>query len=439
MYTPAELADAFDEADASNRRLIDRLHKEGIQRAAGKYGVDDWRVTGMAVGFGIQWAGYTFFAEGSKWLVDLARLGEVARKPSAGAAFRDGMRLLSVAGPVFRGVRVARVFLAAKAAAIGGQNSCAFTANVVAMRLSGHRLSITLGQFWQAAIRTGLLRNAEAAMHPAADSFRGVRYTRFLFAALRQYGIEVEQLVGSQTLESIRTAAAANRGPVVFRFRWQVLAPGGTDGGHFVTAFRSPFGQILVADQSGVRSFAKFVAENAGRRIWMIEGFIMPHARYLAEVPALVRAAPGLGALGHYGADGLDWLADRLELPIWHIPGPVLNHLDASLRIKLRRPPRAAAGSAAAAPSGRPPLWDDPNLEGAVAGTRRLWLVIAEYQRRGAVIYEEAVQRDAGLNDGAFGAALQELEYLYRRISRSRRIAREGDGFGGATIGVTYP
>jgi len=74
--TLEQIADAFDRIDRDNQRFIESELKQNVQNAANRYGVDDWRTTGIAVHAGLLDAQYNFLASMGRGLVDVLRLGE---------------------------------------------------------------------------------------------------------------------------------------------------------------------------------------------------------------------------------------------------------------------------------------------------------------------------------------------------------------------------
>jgi hypothetical protein len=113
-------------------------------------------------------------------------------------------------------------------------------------------------------------------------------------------------------------------------------------------------------------------------------------------------------------------------MPLYHIPGPVALQLDTQLRRALHRPtrpPRVASHAKA-----KPPLWDDPNLEGAEPKVRRAWQAFLALRGSENSVTAADLQRASGLGKVDFDAAMMMLEYLYRRVHLSYPVVRaEGD------------
>ncbi|MCC7426460.1 MAG: hypothetical protein IT557_06125 [Alphaproteobacteria bacterium] len=336
-------------------------------------------------------AQYNFLASMGRGLVDVLRLGESIRKPSVGAVFRDGMRILTIL-PVGRIVKVGAQALGIRAA-VGGPMTCVITSDTVAARIAGTRLFITLEELWSAANGGKVFSKITSLMVQAfRATFPGLANWRAMVPALKGFGVTVEE-VGAQNMAHVADAAQLGRGPVVFAVRW--VGRVGTQleqmGGHVMCAFRTMKGEIMIADQMGVRPLAQFLQEVGPFTVQ--GGYIVRYARWISDTELLLRGAqfgrqfgrvpelkqatglfiPGIS---QWGAEAeQEWLAKHLDLGFYHLAGPIAARIDAEARRALGRPQRRPHKPGPFTPptSTLPPLWDDPNLEGASRNVRQLW------------------------------------------------------------------
>lgn len=451
-----EIADAFDRMDDDNRRAIDRSFKKGVYDAATKYGVDDWRTTGVAVGAGLTEALYTFFAMSGRGLVDVLRLGETLRKPSAGAAFRDALRVLQIIPFLGEGAAVGRMALA-RLAASGGEMSCVITGNTFALRLAGTRLFITLDELWRGAnlpFMGNTLEELNLWLSPRAMRFPGLQNLDALVPQVEALGGNVPIKVlgnASTTIDDVKMLAQSGRGPVPFGVTW--LRSGTPVGRHMMVMYRDMAGGLAIADQSGVRSLATFMKGLGGSGVsFSVEGYyLLENAGWVTKLQTASQLAM-LGtqsnllgqAIQSQSQPGYDWTwaASSLELPLYHLPGPIAVRADNELRRSLHRKPRPPLHSQPRPPSKpahKPYLWDDPNLEGAEPIVRKLWAALrAKGLGVGQSLDESSLRSAAGLDEMSFDMALMELEMLYKRVHRFGSVAPSEAG-GGVRVQILWP
>ena len=456
MISPEQISDAFDRMDEANKREIESGLKGAVYSTGTKHGVDDWRTVGVAVGAGLLEATYNFLSMSGRGLVDVLRLGETIRKPSAGAVFRDGLRILTIV-PLARVLKTGTISLGMRAA-VGGEMSCVVTGNTVAARMSGTRLGITLEELWYNANAAGKvnpsapsLRAMHPLLSPAHPTFEGLKNLRALVPELEAMGAAIES-PSLTSIDDVARLAAQGRGPVPFGVAYvnsvsRVPLP---IPKHMMVAFRSVRGEIMIADQGGVKTLASMMANElaGGRGVAVVGGYLVRHARWINDAAALQRALlfgrglPGalvspstpinvpVNRIAQSDAEQ-SWFYRGIEAPLYHLPGPIAFRADMELRRKLRRPPRPPrSGPGPKAPRRHaPPLWDDPNLEGAEPAVRRLWTaMLAQGLSKGNDVSLGALATASGLSSIMFEDALMQLELQYRRIHVLRSGHPEGEG-----------
>jgi hypothetical protein len=115
--------------------------------------------------------------------------------------------------------------------------SCGATAATVSGRLSGARRLITLDE----------VGNLFGKGDPRAANFPGVGWNE-VSSVLPQVGASTQHIGrAGMTVAGIEMAAQQGRGLVIFGVQWS------SGGKHLLTAFRNTAGQVVVADQFGVR------------------------------------------------------------------------------------------------------------------------------------------------------------------------------------------
>jgi hypothetical protein len=304
--------------------------------------------------------------------VDLLRVGETLKNPTAGNIAQDGLRLVSLAAPVFKVARLAG------AAGVSGGNyasSCGATATTFAARLSATKLVMRLKDF-QSALKL--------PMSPTDPAFAGVTMAE-IAEALDAIGAKTIHRVmkGWADVEAMLDLA---KGPVVFVIEFMDQ---GTLTRHAMAAFRVA-GETTIADQAGLasgKSVQSLYAQLNAKYIagWVVEDSALVHAVNLASGTAVAVNMPV--GLDRVRSNDLTWLAETLLLPAWLIPAKVLVGLGDLVNEKLGRPRLTGNGGLSA----------DANnvLRATPAGAGASSLI---------------VQVGSGLSADAFLAAVAELE-----------------------------
>ena len=221
MSTLTEIADWWD----SQRRESEEALQNWVNASDSEYGMYGRAViaagtsTAMVLGAG---------------LVDVLRIGTGVQEGGWGYA-RDGMRLLTVAGPLLRMARLG----AARFTYNPSGGLCASVATSKAIRHTGNRFFVS----------------AKAIFTQTGS--RAPRNLNEFLPALRSLGARVQE-INPGTLSSLYGVVRGNtRSVVMFAVRWNM--PGRGPVGHALYMFRNSFGRIKIADRSGriVASFAQ--------------------------------------------------------------------------------------------------------------------------------------------------------------------------------------
>jgi len=391
MFGLEQIADGFDQIQAADQKAIDQALRDSAIRAGSDYGPDSWQTYGLAVSAGIAWSLFTFSTTVAKGFVDVLRLGEGVKEGTPSGYLKDGLRVLAVAGPAFKGVRYVSAYAVA-----GGEYamSCGVTSNAAALRLSGTRLAITLDD---------LAQTANLPVSPTSPAFTGLQTVDQLVPTLQQVGASVRQMPMITSAADVAAAAAENRGGVIFGVRWWNAANGSgistMGSGHIMVAFRSLTGRIMVADQFGVRPIGQLSEMVIGGVRQPASQFTISSGAYVVENTAFVKNLSQLSA-----ATGLK-TPMKLAIDMVHLPGPVAQKLDAAIREQLGRPPRDAGGGGSPAPASAAP---------ASAGHKQPLSPTAQKLLAGipmkSSITPAALRATTGVPAGNFHTALQELE-----------------------------
>lgn len=343
MFKLEKIADAFDKMHAEVQRdLDDVLLVKGGQTAGKAFGPDSVLTWSMAISAGIAWSLSTFTLGAGKSLVDVLRLGEGVKSGTLSGVASDVLRVLNLipalgvaAKGIGMGGRLASIAGATRVAGGAYQSSCGATASAAAARLSGTRLLLTLDE----------VGNFVGKGSPKSPQFPGMWFHEIKSVLMGVTSTTQEINMSGAGIEAVEAAAAQGRGPVVFGVQWwrgvqplRNAAIEGSAGDHWLVAFRNVRGQIMVADQYGVRPITQ---------IGSIQGttsqFTLASRALLVGDGALIR---GLGTLESTGqamvgaSKGASWLATSFGLQMVVVNAPTTWSLDATVRKKLGRPPR---------------------------------------------------------------------------------------------------
>ncbi len=349
MFGLEKWADAFDKMHAQVQRDLDGLVGDLGQRSGATFGADSGWNTFFAIPVGIAYALGTFTLASGKGLVDVLRLGEGVKSGSASGVGQDALRLLNLipaAGAVAKGAGVGgRALIVASAArsASGGPMSCGIVSSRVALQVSGTRAIITAEEVANLANKT----------LPNASTFPGMWYSE-MKTLLQGVSTATQELnVTGKGIGAIEGIAAQGRGPVVFGVHWWGKVNGVTQplrngrvanaadaADHWMVAFRSARGQVMVADQFGVRAIGQ-----AGTTGSTTSQFTVTSRALLVGDGTLVR---GLGTLERAGqamtgassATATNWLASSLAVNMVLVNAPTMAVLDAEQRKRTNMPPR---------------------------------------------------------------------------------------------------
>lgn len=431
-WSPAMIADWFDRMEAEAARNRADALARGKAAAARRYGADSWKTAGL--GLGLDGAEYvmryldwiTEQARG-KPLIDMLRLGESVVKPSWGAALRDGLRILSVVPGAGAGARMARIALARRAI-IRAPNNCVFVGLSFSARMAGafrmrglRPLMPTIESMFQEA--KGLLPELQGGPHWSARAFEGVRGWGTLTALIENWGIRTHTLRILTNFRVLRDVAQRGNGTVLMGMMRAAKSTPGRFYGHVVTLFRSAGGEVMVADQSGIRTYAaweQWLARQTtlGNHWRVSHGFLVENAAWISRARGM-SALPGqTGALGRQlvpdgepiAAPGelslgqLTWIGASLALPIMWMPGAMAVKMDADLRHRLGRKPRPPAQPATPAAGGA-----------SEADVETLWRAVCRFAPEpGLEADAAAVFMEARLPQPRFNAAARRLAELRR-------------------------
>jgi hypothetical protein len=250
MPTAAEIANEFDKIKKSNDAEVQRWLKSFVEKDP----VSSWRW----IAGGLIKTLYDVPVAFGSGLVDVLRLGEGTAEGGWGF-LKDGLRLVSLAGPAGRllaVVRTARGAQAAKAVSDPGGQICTWMAGVKAVRQSGQKLAVKLEDLATAAGQSlAFLTNPSSAVAQVA------RHVNQIAELLRRLGARVRDLRNFDsapgTMEDVAGLVKGNsNGVVMFSVKWadKAFASAGNalgQVGHTLVAFRDGAKGIMFADRSG--------------------------------------------------------------------------------------------------------------------------------------------------------------------------------------------
>ncbi|MDT8855976.1 hypothetical protein RNZ50_13335 [Paracoccaceae bacterium Fryx2] len=364
MFGLERIAEGFDRIHADVQRDVDRFFLEDSARKMGEqFGPDSFMTWQAAISSGITWSLITFTLGSGKSLVDVLRLGEGTKTGTAKGVAQDGLRLLNLApavGAAARGLGMTgRVAVTASAARVVGQQgamSCGPTALAAASRLSGQRAALTLDE-----VGTALGRG-----HPNSPSFNGMWFHEFKSTMDAVSVTHKEINMAGQGIDAVEAAAAQGKGPVVFGIQYwtkanNIIQPAsrivpnaqtgrqmqqfmnaGTNyaeaGDHWMVAFRSASGRVLVADQQGMRSIADLT--KAGNFTVTSRALLVPDGALMR----VVGAAESLASATSTSGSNARWLASSFMINAVVVNAPTTAALDNRVRDAMGRPPREWPG-----------------------------------------------------------------------------------------------
>jgi hypothetical protein len=229
------LANLFDQLHEDNKRNLKLEFQSWVNNVYRSEG-ETWRFYGAAGTAAGAEALYTFAGGVASGFVDVLRIGQGIAKGTVGGLAQDGLRIITVAGGVFRVFRVATATLLE----VGGPMSCVVSSTAKAGVLSGRWLNLN-AFFDQAAS----LHGGRAVV--SAANFKGLLPNSYL-AFLRLFAPVTT--VAAQSVDDVINAARVANGPVMFAVKW-VGKAGMQGGAHMMVAFRDIFGRVRFTDQLG--------------------------------------------------------------------------------------------------------------------------------------------------------------------------------------------
>lgn len=367
------VADAYDAWIRQSYADLDEMYYFANNDVARKHGANSFQSKFFLALSTTMYALYMASQMVGQGFVDLLRIGESVTTPSAGNIAQDGLRLVSLAAPVFK---VARLSGAVGVSGGNYANSCGATATAFAARLSGTKLVLRLKDV-QSALKLTLSPKDPAfvgmTMPEIAEGLASIG-AKTIHRALKSWA-DVEAMLDLK------------KGPVIFVIEFMDQ---GKLTRHAMAAFRVA-GETSIADQTGVSSgkaIAKLYADLNAKFIsgWVVEDSALVHGVNMASGAATLANAP-VARLGREQPEDLNWLAESLLLPAWTIPAKVIWGLGDLVNQKL----------------GRPPLG---GREGLSTNAARVMQVTPSGAGQNAMM----VQVGSGLSTDAFLAAVAELE-----------------------------
>jgi hypothetical protein len=337
-----KVADGFDKIHAEAQADVeDFFLVKGGQWAGETFGADSIGTYTTAIGASIAYSLTTFTLASGKGLVDILRLGKGVRSGTVSGIGHDALRVLNilpVAGMIAKGVglgaRAASIAMAARV--VGGSyvSSCGATASAAAARLSGTRVFMTLEEIGK---MTGL-------GNPKLNQFPGMWYSQLknLLTSISTTTKEID-MTGAG-IDVVGKAAAQGQGPVVFGVQWwQGFTPlrnalyNTIEADHWLVAFQNIKGEVMVADQFGMRPIAQLGTINGTTTSFTIssKALIVGEGGIMTAVTKLQNA----GLILKTGKVA-DWLATSFGLEMIIVDSKTTQSLDAQIRQILGRPPR---------------------------------------------------------------------------------------------------
>jgi hypothetical protein len=349
MWGLEKIADAFDKIHAEVQHDLDgALLVKGGQWAGEQFGPDSVYTWGTAIAAGTAWSLATFVLGAGKSLVDVLRLGEGVKSGTLGGVGHDALRVLNIipaAGMVGKGLgmggRFATLAWAGRAAGLGGDMACGPTAITTSLRLSGSSVAITVDE-------VGVL--AGKGVSPFSPQFPGLFWHEITPIVKGITPLAQDLDMTGKSLADVEAVAAQGRGPVLFGVQWwgkgagQLTEPLGNAGinwgagDHWMTAFRALKGDVMVADQFGIRPIAQAGVIGgttseltvSSKALLVGDGTIVNGLRTMQNVGTAMT-----GAQGGRGA-----LAASFAIQMVVVNGQQTQILDNAVREKLGRPPR---------------------------------------------------------------------------------------------------
>jgi hypothetical protein len=162
-----------------------------------------------------------------------------------GGVAQDGLRLLSVAAPAFRGLRLSVGVLprligpVSETAATANADACAWVAAVNALRMTGARHFASIAQM------------LDAAGIGFTEAGQGVRSLRPLVQPMSRLGARPVLVPGATSLGELRTLLETQpqRGVAIFGVGWSNPTTG-RSAGHMMVAFLEG-GELRILDRTG--------------------------------------------------------------------------------------------------------------------------------------------------------------------------------------------
>lgn len=222
IHSASDIADRFDQHHAESTQFL--LEWVGSNPSTGKVIAAATLATCMDVG---------------KGFVDVLRLGEGAAQGTVKGFLIDGLRLVSLAGPIGRAAKIAGTARNARIARLiadPGGPRCSWINAAKAMRHSGQKLFASVDDLAQSV---GIpLKN-----------MKGVHLSEIV-DALRQIGAKVGNVIDLPSFDLLRRLVPRDGGVVLVGLR--AFKNGKKlDAGHAVYAFRDAFGRLRFMDRSG--------------------------------------------------------------------------------------------------------------------------------------------------------------------------------------------
>jgi hypothetical protein len=348
MWGLEKIADAFDKMHAEVQHdLDDVILVKNAQWYGKTFGPDSFWNWENAISAGITWSLATYIMGAGKSLVDLLRIGEGVKSGTLGGVGQDALRVMNLipvvglgARTIGTGGRLASIAWASRVAGQGGEMSCAPTAMATALRMSGRSMTMTVEEISAAA--------GQKTISPFAKNYPGLTMnevaTTIKGVTPAAQDIDLAAGTGVSTIDAVEAAAAQGRGPVIYGIQW----PGGNaasgwattwwDADHAMVAFRNAAGEVMVADQTGVRPIAE-----AGTIFGKSIAFNVTPQALLVEDGILVRtlgAAQSAGEVMTGARGGAGWLASAFAIQMIVVNGRQTQVLDSTVREMLGRPPR---------------------------------------------------------------------------------------------------
>jgi len=332
MTNLAAVADAYDAWVKQRYAELDEMYYYYNGEVARRHGANSRQAKGFLALSTTVYGLYMASQMVGQGFVDVLRVGESLGDPSLGNIAQDGLRLVSLAAPAFKVLK-----LGSAIGVSGGNfvNSCGATATAFAARLSGTKIAMRLKDF-QTVVKLPL--------SPKNPNFPGVTIAE-MDQALGGIGAKtMKQPISSW--QEVEALLDLDKGPVIFGV---VPARGGI--GHIMAAFRV-LGETSIADQNGIirGAVVRDGLINAGYKFvtaWVVEESALVHAVNLASGTAVAVNANG-SWIDSPGAEDLNWLLETLLIPAWIIPGQVLWGLGDLVNEKLGRPPLRGNGGLSA-------------------------------------------------------------------------------------------